>query len=127
MHRPQRSWVRVAGLVLVAILALASGRELVPGLCATKAALDSRNAADQCCQTPNSRDADGIPVVQADSQVFCAFCNLATTLVTATNYAELPTQAFAEFEPVVEPATFAIGRAIDTAHAGRAPPVNFAA
>ena len=126
MQRPQRHWVRVTGLVLVAMLALASGRELVPGLCATKAALESRHGSDECCQFPGAEDT-GAPVVLADSQVVCAFCNLATTLVTTSNYAELPAQAFASIEPIVEPATIHIGRAIDTAHAGRAPPVAIAA
>ena len=118
--------IRVTGFTLVALLSLASGRSLIPGLCATQAALDDGAVAVGCCDHSSQRSPDGYPEIHADSDVVCAFCNLATTLVTTTvSVGVATTDAPALVGPAMAAALMR-ANAIDRTHAGRAPPVLFA-
>jgi len=73
---------------IVAFYVLASARALVPGLCATQAAMDAqchveagetvlKRVSGSCCPVPVEQDSSGdenAPVTPAESH--CAFCNL---------------------------------------------------
>lgn len=124
MHKRSTTlFLRVTSLTLVIMLSLASGRSFIPGLCATQSALESRcDGAVSCCDR-SELPTDGQPIVQANSDVACAFCSLATTLVTASSAIQFETT----FAPTLVRAIVADGfvgtDAIDQTHAGRAPPV----
>lgn len=72
----QSTWFRAFAAILAGYTLLASGRALVPGLCATQAAVESRLAS--CCAGP-SAGAEGRPslVEPQPERPACAFCNLA--------------------------------------------------
>jgi hypothetical protein len=119
---------RVIGISLIALLALASGRSLVPGLCATQAALNENGEQlAVCCDHSPYQPAEGSPSINAETEVACAFCSLATTLVTAS--------PGIVFESISAPAPAGriladsnnLPHVIDRTHAGRAPPMPFAA
>ena len=73
---------------IVAFYVLASARALVPGLCATQAAMDAqchvesgeteiKRVSGSCCSVPareNTPDDGEAPITPAESH--CAFCNL---------------------------------------------------
>jgi len=86
-HAPTRRTAAVAWF-LVAFYVVASGRALLPGLCATQTAMDERCAlpangaalsvsATVCC--PSQRPATGTPTDEAPvtpAESKCPFCNL---------------------------------------------------
>lgn len=120
------TFIRVIGFTLIALLSLASGRSLIPGLCATQAALDDCNATttSSCCDIPAQRTDDGVPFVRTvASEVHCAFCNLATTLVTALSVVTFDTVSTPHPVDAVLTETLAYSTGVDNANSGRAPPV----
>ncbi len=120
------TFIRVVGLTLIALLSLASGRSLIPGLCATQTALEDAHAAttSSCCDVPTPRTDDGVPFVRAvPSEVHCAFCNLATILVTTLSVVTFDTVSTPHPVDAVHLESLAHSDAVDNANSGRAPPV----
>jgi len=120
--------IRVTGIALIALLSLASSRSLIPGLCATQAALNEDGGKSAvCCDHSPHQTTDGSPSINAESDVACAFCNLATTLVTAVS--GIVFDSINAHEPVGHMLADSkyLPNAIDRTHAGRAPPMSIAA
>ena len=70
------------------------------------------------------RTDDGTPVVLAvPVEVHCAFCSLATTLVTALNIVTFESVSTPHFVDAVLAESLTHTDAVDNAHSGRAPPV----
>ncbi len=80
--------LRPVSLFLVAFLLLASARALVPGMCATLAAVDSKPEA-ACCAHRTAADGPVVAPVQ-DTHPACAFCALAKGNVTPGSAASAP-------------------------------------
>lgn len=87
-----RPIVRATALAAVAFMLLASGRAIVPKVCATQQALAScHEPAPQtdCCESPTLPTAlstGDIPEQLTTDGVHCAFCVLATGVVLAPEY-----------------------------------------
>jgi len=85
--------IRTAAVLMTAFYVLAISRGLIPGLCATQAALDAPVAnlemSSGCC----SRGDDGVPGV-ADTGTHCAFCTLVSTAVQAVESPVIPQMPF---------------------------------
>ncbi len=83
-HTPRcRLTVRVAVVPVILFYALASGRALVPGLCATQSELNQQQDAKSCCSPENGAKhaAAEASVQQQVEHTPCAFCKLAQAVV----------------------------------------------
>lgn len=119
LNRGHNAPKRVTAVLLVAFCVLSSGRSLVPGMCATLAAMRGNNeAAPSCCSPARgcvpAREGQSAPATVVSSfkpRAECAFCNLAKGIVpiesavrisspvTTISLAVLaPRERFAEFE-----------------------------
>jgi hypothetical protein len=86
---------RLLALMLAAYSLLASARELVPGLCATLAAVkEGAPACDpvtrSCCSGPESDSGDTRIHSEGRPHAPCAFCNLAKGLIKSEAAAAAP-------------------------------------
>lgn len=81
MTRPRGFASRTVPAFLVAFYVLASVRALVPGLCATQAAMNQEAA---CCAHGSTESGQGQPIlhVPAAAHPSCAFCSLAQAMAT---------------------------------------------
>ena len=121
---------------MVAFYVLASGRALVPGLCATQAAMDAQcaipaggavlsSASRGCCPAPPKPetccpDGEKHPVTPEESH--CAFCNLVIGLAEAPSGLVLPAPAPPKFADHV-PLAFQVAQEVAKGAApNRAPP-----
>lgn len=120
---------------LVLFFLLASGRALVPGLCATQRAMDAqcavgtgdvfRSASPSCCSVASgssSKEQDGSPMPVTPEESGCAFCKLAGTVAPVPAFVVVPAPLAAAFAPVVQPTLTWATRFDERACPKRAPP-----
>ena len=86
---------RILALALVAYSLLASARELVPGLCATLAAVQQGApacdpATRSCCGGAETESGDTRIHSEGKPHAPCAFCNLVKGLITSEAAATAP-------------------------------------
>lgn len=110
---------------LAAFMLLASGRSLIPGLCATQAALDQNatSATEVCCPASIPKDTgEGVVLSAYQAPVHCAFCTVAKALVTVA-HAPLPIAASPFSANIASiPVDQAISEARADTNVGRDPP-----
>lgn len=120
---------------LVLFFLLASGRALVPGLCATQRAMDAQCAvgsgdvlsggARSCCSVAaesESSETDGDPRPVTPEESGCAFCKLAGSVAPVPAAVVVPAPLAAAFAPVVHPTLTWATRFDERACPKRAPP-----
>lgn len=92
----ERPMLRATAVVAVAFLLLASGRQIVPEVCATQQSLESCHrpvpvVADGCCDEPSTTAGlhATAPVEHlASGAVHCGLCVLATGVVLPLEYSQ---------------------------------------
>ena len=105
---PRFRMLRPVSCALVLFYLLASARALVPGLCATQAAMDAQcampgepraSAAIHCCPTtsPASESGPDTPQPVTPAESGCAFCNLLIAPTDAPQLLILPAPAPPQF------------------------------
>lgn len=120
---------------LVLFFLLASGRALVPGLCATQRAMDAQCAVGtggvlkgttpSCCSVASgseSKEQDGSPRPVTPGESGCAFCKLAGSVAPVPASVAVPAPLAAAFAPVVQPTLTWATRFDERACPKRAPP-----
>lgn len=134
---PRGYLVRGTSIAFVLFLLLASGRALVPGMCATQSALlratqdghpvsTASWRAKTCCSLMSLGEAHEAPVAPTSGAPVCAFCNLAHAIldepvpVIGLPLVEQYDDAVLAVESVL------LSRDADPALRGRAPPISFA-
>ncbi|MBI1320266.1 MAG: hypothetical protein GC168_15170 [Candidatus Hydrogenedens sp.] len=128
----RRSGLRSLAVLMAVFCVLASGRALVPGMCATQRALEENaavRAAASCCSVQPASCCSKAPAppaggTRAPGETNCAFCHLAKAVAEnpAPVFFPAPPQS-----PAAEPLAFAsIARAQERDHHvdGRAPPAH---
>lgn len=126
-YRQHQRRTRILAVGFVLLYALASGRSLIPGMCATQSAMNAEGASfasAECCARPeapfSNHNSDGDP--NSANQSRCAFCQLALAAYTTTPYAANGAEAQLETPCDWLHNTEAIADAPINSNVGRDPP-----
>jgi len=123
------AWFRGVAVILLVFCLLSCFRALVPGMCATLAAIqDETSVKPSCCSVGclSENKGNGLPNVASSSRAHpdCAFCKLAHALVTVQSYFFVERPIFAALRQAKGPLPALICAAPRMAARPRDPPDN---